>query len=86
MRAAGQPRPGKLWRAQCALANRNEHGARILLAFFGQCRGIMVDVANLFSKAFGHQVRAPIYSFKILNTGQENARKVGQLYAKHCSV
>ena len=32
-----------------------------------------LDLANLFSKAFEHQVRAPIYSFKILATGQENA-------------
>ena len=41
----------------------------------GFLREIMVDLdlANLFSKAFEHQVRAPIYSFKILATGQENA-------------
>lgn len=72
--AAGERcRAAKAWEMACA---RCADSLGFLL------REIMVDLdlANLFSKAFEHQVRAPIYSFKILATGQENARKVGQLY------
>lgn len=77
--AAGQPRPGK-WLACPSLTETNK--ACACTDSLGFLREIMVnlDLANLFSKACEHQVRAPIYSFKILATGQETARKVGQLY------